>query len=388
MKNKVHLANLVRFSKTPLPHQKAWRLSALLAMPILLASCAGTPSAKTAQHSSAKSPTKSSKPTIALVLGGGGAKGFAHIGVIGELEKNGISPDMIVGTSAGAMIGAIYAGGSTPSQLQAFANAFDEKSLIDLSPSHQGLIEGNYLRQLINRQVQNRTVKELPKRFVAVATDLKTGQAVALTTGDTGLIVQASSSIPKLFIPPRINDKGQMDRYGNRYVDGGQSALVPAQIAKNMGADIVISVDVMSDNTPVAFEMSDFESANGEPLSIKRDKGGFSASFGGFSLNIPVNFDDLPIKIDDSKIPSEFSLNIPKKALDIIGNPTSIFANLSTAKMSEQDKQASDIVIRPKLQTISVIDTQKRQTAIIAGQVATAQEIGKIKGLIDEKGKK
>lgn len=346
--------------------------------PILLTSCASTPKAN-------QPPTlPQDSPTIALVLGGGGAKGFAHIGVIDELEKHGIRPNLVVGTSAGAMVGAMYASGKTPSQLHAFAKNFDETALMDISPSHQGLLQGNKLKDFINAQVGNRTVQALPVRFVAVATDETTRIATPFAMGDTGLVVQASSSVPKLFIPPRLNDKGQADKYGKRYVDGGQSALVPAQIAKQLGADIVISVDVMSDNRPLDFGAISQSSAD-EKLSIKRDKVGFLASFGGFSVNIPVNFDELPIKIDDKKVPNEINIAIPKQALELAKNPTSIFANLSTAKMSEQDKQASDIIIRPTLQSVSVIDSKNYQAAIIAGQVATAPHILTIKKMVADK---
>lgn len=328
----------------------------------------------------------SKKPVVALVLGGGGAKGFAHIGVIAELERQGISPDMVVGTSAGAMIGAFYASGEyvkngSAQGLIVLGNAFDEKSLLDLAPSHQGLIEGKALRQFVNAKVGNRPAQNLPKRFVAVATDPQ-GQAVALAVGETGLLVQASASIPKLFIPPRINTQGQSDKFGTRYVDGGQSALVPSAIARQLGADVVIAVDVMNDAT---LDLPTANTDDSEPISIKRDKTGVSASFAGFSFSIPIDFDELPIKIDDSKVPSEFQIGVPTQALKMLGNPTSIWQTLATAKMREQDKQASDVIIRPNLAKISVVDTDKRHLAILAGQTATAPHIIKIKDLIANK---
>lgn len=348
-----------------------------IAIPLLLASCTTTP---TSQKTIANKSTQKS-PTIALVLGGGGAKGFAHIGVIDELEKNGIRPTLIVGTSAGAIIGANYASGKTPKELIDFANHFNEQALIDISPSHQGLLQGNKLKDFVNAQVNHRPLEQLPIRFVAVATDMQTNTATPLTIGDTGLAVQASASLPKLFIPPRIDDKGQLSKYGKRYNDGGQTALVPAVIARSLGADIVIAVDVMADNITTPSHIN----TNHEKLTIKRDNAGLLASFGGFSVNIPIAFEKLPIKIDDDKIPTELNVNIPKDALNIIQNPTSIFGTLSTAKMTQKDKQASDVIITPTLSNISVIDIQKKTEAIAIGRSNTTPHITTIKALIHEK---
>lgn len=342
----------------------------------LLACATQSPTQKTG-----KSPQKfPKKPTIALVLGGGGAKGFAHIGVIDELEKHGIRPDLVVGTSAGAIVGAVYAAGKSPQQLTQFAKQFDESTLIDVTPAHQGLLAGKKLQDYVNQQVGNLPAERLPIRFAAVATDAQTRQATAFTVGNTGLLVQASSSIPKLFIAPRINAQGQADRYGKRYLDGGQSALVPSAIARKLGADIVIAVDVMADTTPPTPNLS-----TSETLSVKRNASGISAQFGGFSLEIPLDFKDLPFKIDEHKIPETFDVVIPSTIQAVIHNPTSIWQTLSTAKMSEQDKQASDVIIRPATASISPIDSHKYSTAIRAGKVATQSQILTIQHLIAQK---
>lgn len=186
-----------------------------------------------------KLPAKpSTKPKIALVLGGGGAKGFAHVGVIKVLEKNGIIPDLIVGTSSGSLVGSLYASGKSANELEDIATHVSNNELLDYSWSKQGFIEGIKLQNWVNTQVDNRPIEKLPIRFASVATDLTTKQKAVFDKGNTGLAVRASSSVYGVFVPPRINNK--------RYGDGGLTSLVPVQTAKQMGADIIIAVDVSS----------------------------------------------------------------------------------------------------------------------------------------------
>lgn len=179
-------------------------------------------------------------PKIALVLGGGGAKGFAHIGVIKVLEKNGIKPDLIVGTSAGSLVGSLYASGKSAKDLEDIATHVSNDELLDFTLSKQGFIEGVKLQNWVNTQVAHRPIEKLPIRFASVATDLTTKQKVVFDKGDTGLAVRASSSVYGVFIPPRIETANGNKRYG----DGGLTSLVPVQTAKDMGATFVIAVDV------------------------------------------------------------------------------------------------------------------------------------------------
>lgn len=176
------------------------------------------------------------KPKIALVLGGGAAKGFAHVGVIKMLEAQGIVPDIIVGTSAGSVVGSLYAAGYSGFQLQEMSLALDEASIRDISFSSDGLIKGQKLEDYINQQVKNRPIEKLNKPFGAVATDLATGDRILFQRGNTGQAVRASSSIPGIFQPALIS--------GRRYVDGGVVSPIPVDSAKKMGADFVIAVDI------------------------------------------------------------------------------------------------------------------------------------------------
>lgn len=182
------------------------------------------------------SPPAPLKPKIALVLGGGAARGFAHIGVIKVLEGQGIVPDMIVGTSAGSVVGALYAGGYSGFDLQKIALQMEQSSVSDFSMPNRGFIKGEQLQAFVNKALQNRPMEKLNKPFAAVATDLHSGEMIVFRRGNTGMAVRASSSVPGVFQPVVIRN--------HEYVDGGLVSPVPVRVARSMGADIVIAVDI------------------------------------------------------------------------------------------------------------------------------------------------
>ncbi len=191
---------------------------------------------KTAKTPTQTTPIKAREPIIAIALGGGGAKGFAHIGVLKVLESHGIKPKIVTGTSAGSFVGSIYASGKTPYQLQQIAQQLKESDLRDLTLSSQGFILGQKLQDYVNLNVANKPIEKFPIRFAAVATRLETGKKADFIKGNAGQAVRASCSIPNVFIPASI---GQA-----KYVDGGLVSPIPVQTAKDMGADIVIAVDI------------------------------------------------------------------------------------------------------------------------------------------------
>jgi len=182
------------------------------------------------------SEAKAVPPRIALVLGGGAARGFAHVGVIKVLEANGIVPEIIVGTSAGSMVGALYAAGYGPADLQRVALQIDESVLSDWSLPDRGIFKGEGLESFVNRAVQNRPLERLNRTFAVVVTDLQSGEKVVFARGNTGAAVRASSSVPGVFRPVRIN--------GREYVDGGLTSPVPVRVARSLGAEVVIAVDI------------------------------------------------------------------------------------------------------------------------------------------------
>ena len=197
---------------------------------------------KATQTPPSTSTIQAREPVIAIALGGGGAKGFSHIGVLKVLESHGIKPKIVTGTSAGSFVGSIYASGKTPFQLQQVAMSLKESDIRDLTLNSQGVVLGQKLQNYVNAQVGNKPIEKFPIRFAAVATRLDTGKRADFIKGNVGQAVRASCSIPNVFVPATI---GQ-----HKYVDGGLVSPIPVQTAKDMGADIVIAVDISA--RPVA----------------------------------------------------------------------------------------------------------------------------------------
>jgi NTE family protein len=177
-------------------------------------------------------------PRIGLALGGGAARGFAHVGVIMVLEQAGILPEFIAGTSAGAVVGAIYAAGYRSADLQRIAGQLAEADVRDFVLPDRGFLGGDRLQSFINRAVQDRPIEKLNIRFAAVATDLQSGEGVVFRRGDTGLSVRASSAVPGVFRPTIVGDR--------RMVDGGLTHPIPVRAARALGAELVIAVDISS----------------------------------------------------------------------------------------------------------------------------------------------
>jgi len=216
------------------------RRAALLGVLTALAACTTTPPVQTPPSPPTPLAPPARRPRLGLALGGGAAKGFAHIGVIQVLEEAGIVPDLVVGTSAGSLVAALYASGQQAAQLQRMAQSLDEAALADWSVpfAGRGLLLGEALARYVNTQVRARLIEDMPLPLGIVATDLGTGEAVLFRRGDTGTAVRASSAVPAVFEPVRIA--------GRDYVDGGLVSPVPVLQARQMGADLVIAVDISS----------------------------------------------------------------------------------------------------------------------------------------------
>ena len=191
---------------------------------------------KTTKTPPSTTPIQAREPVIALALGCGGAKGFAHIGVIKVLESHGIKPKIVTGTSAGSFVGSLYASGKSPYQLQHIALTFKESDIRDLTLSRQGFVAGQKLQDYVNQHVANKPIEKFPIRFAAVATRLDNGRKADFIKGNAGQAVRASCSIPNVFVPATIG--------GTQYVDGGLVSPIPVETAKAMGADLVIAVDI------------------------------------------------------------------------------------------------------------------------------------------------
>ncbi|WMJ71132.1 patatin-like phospholipase family protein [Stenotrophomonas sp. 24(2023)] len=205
----------------------------------LLAGCGGEAVRPTPPPAPTVVPPPQAKPVkIGIALGGGAAKGFAHIGVIKMLEANGFEPVVVSGTSAGSVVGALYASGMDAFQMQSKAVALDEASIRDVRLFSGGLVQGQKLQDYVNEQVGNRSAEKLKKPFAAVATNLETGERAVFVRGNVGQAVRASSSIPGVFEPVKIGKSS--------FVDGGVVSPVPVDAARQLGAEFVIAVDISS----------------------------------------------------------------------------------------------------------------------------------------------
>jgi NTE family protein len=272
----------------------------VLALPLVLAACA-SPRPKPEIQPAPPAPKPVPKPRIGLALGGGAAKGFAHIGVIKTLEAAGIVPDVIAGTSAGSLVGALYAAGMNGFQLQERAFALDAAEIRDLAWGSGGLVRGEKLQDFVNQLVGNRTFERLDRPFAAVATALDTGERVVFRRGNVGQAVRASCSIPGVFQPVLIA--------GRRYVDGGVVSPVPVDAARELGADIVIAVDISA-----------------------KAQGGR---------------------------PADGIASIVNQAVIIMGQ-----------KLGEQELTRADIVVRPRVGRIGAADFDLKNVAILEGEKA------------------
>jgi NTE family protein len=249
------------------------------------------------------------KPMMALVLGGGAARGFAHIGVIKVLEANGLIPDLIVGTSAGSVVGALYASGISGFELQRLALAIDESTFSDWTIRGRGVFKGEALASYVNKQVQGRPIEKLPRALAVVATDIRSGESAVFQRGDTGTAVRASSAVPGIFAPVRIGDR--------EYVDGGLTHPVPAAIARRLGAEVVIAVDISS-------------------------------------------------KPADQEVSS--TLDVLLQTFTIMGN-----------RVSQYELAQADVVIRPALNGLKGIDFASRNLAILEGERAATSALDQMR---------
>jgi len=214
------------------------------ALVLLLAACGSTsvrvPDAPVQPPSTVSPEPATRAPRLGLALGGGAARGFAHVGVIQVLEQNGIRPDFITGTSAGSMVAAMYASGKNAAELEAAALSIEEATLTDWSLPilGRGVLRGEALTRYVRQAVGGKLLENMQIPLGVLATDLATGQGVLFRRGDTAQAVRASSAVPGVFAPVHIA--------GRDYVDGGLVAPVPVRHARDMGAEVVLAVDISS----------------------------------------------------------------------------------------------------------------------------------------------
>ncbi|MDO9235551.1 MAG: patatin-like phospholipase family protein [Aquabacterium sp.] len=256
-------------------------------------------------------------PRIGLALGGGAARGFAHIGVLQVLEEQGIKPDLIVGTSAGSVVATLYAAGKTPTEMAAMAMTLDESSITDWIFPGRSLLKGEALAKFVRNLTGGRQIESMRLPLGIVATDLQSGQPILFRRGDPGQAVRASSSVPAVFEPVKIG--------GREYIDGGAVSPVPVRFARQMGADLIIAVDISA---------------------------------------IPEGQ------------PTKGAVDILLQTFNIMGHAISQF-----------EMQDADIVMRPKLEGIGSTEFSARRLSILAGREAALTELQRLKEKIAAKSK-
>jgi NTE family protein len=185
--------------------------------------------------------TEKRKPKVGLALGSGGARGFAHIGVLKAFEAHGIQLDLLAGSSMGSLIAAIYANGIEPHMMEKLALNLKRKHWLDVTVPNLGFIAGEKIKQLIHLLTHGKRIEQLQKPLGVVATDIETGERVVFREGPVDQAVRASISIPGIFVPEKVGDR--------LLVDGGVIDRVPITVVREMGADIVIAVDVAQFDT-------------------------------------------------------------------------------------------------------------------------------------------
>ncbi|MDB5595918.1 MAG: family protein rssA [Hyphomicrobiales bacterium] len=181
------------------------------------------------------------RPVVGLALGAGAARGWSHIGVLRELAAHGLKPDIIAGTSIGAVVGGCYAGGQLDA-LEGFARSLSRRrifSLMDVSFSGTGLIGGARLKALLDDALADRTIESLPNGFAAVATEMGSGHEIWLTRGHLVDALRASYALPGIFEPVRVS--------GRWLFDGALVNPVPVTVCRALGAELVIAVNIISD---------------------------------------------------------------------------------------------------------------------------------------------
>ena len=308
-------------------HMKQLKLLTLGLSMVILAGCQTTshlkPLVEDAQVQAVVQPfahikQQEKRPVVALVLGSGGARGYAHIGVLEVLEQQGIRPDFIVGTSAGSIVGSIYASGKSAAELRDIALKLKATDVREVNVSLKGFFDGKKVEDYVNEQVQNIPLQKLKIPMYVVATELKDGTKTVFNYRNTGQAVRASASIPSMFIPTKIRNV--------EYVDGGLVSPVPVQVARDLGADVVIAVDILAQ----------------------------------------------PIHTETSNVWGLFNQNI----------------NIMQGRLAEEELKNADIVIQPDLrEKAHIFDIKGREMTMQAGIDAAKEKLANIQWVIKSKTK-
>lgn len=294
------------------------------------------------------------RPSIGLALGGGAARGFAHIGVMRTLVKHGIVPDVIVGTSIGAVVGGCFAAGQLDG-LEEWARRLTVRSVLgylDLNLTGSGIIRGGHLASALEHGLENRRIEDLKIRFAAIATEFNTGHEIWLTRGRLADALRASYALPGIFPPVKIG--------GRWLVDGALVNPVPVSAARALDTRLVIAVNLNSDlfgrGTIIASHGSDESDEPPEPAKT----GGFLSLFGG-ERSLRRQF-----------LGSKGSPGIPTVMVEAFNVMQD---RITRARMAGDP---ADVLISPKLGNVGMFDFHRAAEAIELGVEATERSIDQI----------
>jgi NTE family protein len=316
------------------------------------------------------------EPVIGLALGGGSARGWAHIGILKKLDAMGIRPKVVVGTSIGSVVGGSWAAGKLP-ELESFARSISKRSMLgmmDLRIMGSGLISGDRLRKQLEERFQGGLIEELPVKFAAIATELKTGHEIWLTRGIITDAMRASYALPGIFVPVQVG--------GRWLIDGAISNPVPVSVARALGAEMIIAVNLHTDvlgrsgviHEHGSFEPGSFEPGSFEPgvsvlPSTQQDEAqhGLMASVYGAANMVKRQFTS-----GASVTPKETAPGIISVMLDAFNITQDRIARSRLAG------DPPDITIGPKIGGIGLSEFHRAAEAIAAGEAAAMKVMDEI----------
>ena len=306
------------------------------------------------------------RPRLGLALGAGAARGMAHLGVLRELEEAGLAPDVVAGTSIGALVGGMYAAGKLD-RLTEVALGLDWKQIaryfVEISFPRSGLIEGNKLTALLAEIVGEVELTELPLPFRAVTTNLMTGEEVVISDGDLVEAIRASIAVPGIFTPARRGD--------DLLVDGGLVNPVPVSVCRTMGAERIIAVDLNYGR------VKDTRARN----STVKEKSALASQRPNFDAGQIFEWLERNTKQFDIELPNPLKSWMERHALpnvfDVLGNTLGIIESQIAATRLQVDKP--DLLIQPNVGDIRFMDFVHAGEMIEEGRRAAKEALGQWK---------
>jgi NTE family protein len=304
------------------------------------------------------------EPVIGLALGAGAARGWAHLGILRKLDEAGIRPRVVVGTSIGAVVGGCWASGKM-GELEVFARSLTKRgmlSMMDLSLLGSGLLSGDRLRKQLEEHFKGQLIEELPVRFASVATEIRTGHEIWLTRGEITRAMRASYALPGIFVPVQIG--------GRWLIDGALTNPVPVSVARALGAEMIIAVNLHTDVLGRSGVIHD-HGAEALPVAPSPEQDALRQSlFSTVSNRLLHPFGTTPAAppVDKSN-PAPGLLSVMLDAFNISQD------RIARARLAGDPP---DVTVNPKLGGIGLSEFHRAEEAIAAGEAAIAKVMDEI----------